>query len=92
MLSRFFSPFLLPAGFPINLSLSGFPGGGGGLRGWPSNMGGGGGTNSGNISPGALTSVLPILGGGGGRIVAYMWKFPCLPSGGGTAAITRAPG
>ena len=91
MLSRFFSPFLLPAGFPI-LSLSGFPGGGGGLRGWPSNMGGGGGTNSGNISPGALTSVLPILGGGGGRIVAYMWKFPCLPSGGGTAAITRAPG
>ena len=55
-------------------------------------MGGGGGTNSGNISPGALTSVLPILGGGGGRIVAYMWKFPCLPSGGGTAAITRAPG
>ena len=71
VLSRFFSPFLEPC-----LSLSGFPGGGGGLRGsppgCPSNIGGGGGTNSGNISPEALTRVLPILGGGGGRMVAYI--------------------
>ena len=61
---------------------SGFPGGKGGFRGCPSNIGGGGGTNSGNISP-----AWP-LGGGGGLMVAYIGYFPEASGGAGTAAIT----
>ena len=96
VLSRFFSPF--PA-FPFTTTLSGFPGGTGGLGGclaflppamcWGgttvetaaipaelSNIGGGGGTNSGNISPPFPVGWPPR----GPRllraIVAYMEKCP----------------
>lgn len=85
MLSRFFSPlppFLAPAAM---IFASGFPDG---SAGFISNIGGGGGTNSGNISCGTPEPDDP-LGGGGGLMVAYMaGNFPEESGTGGMAVMT----